>query len=525
MFLKYKKVINPNLIVILLNFTYFNYYPFFIFINIIHMSNISILSSNLSDNKVLVDWSNTKLNDVCRSIGLFINYLLLPREGFRKHLKPDIPLPIVKYVIEEIYNCNKLKEYKKSTPYTDRFSNKCKQLLKEYITVDIVVENDVIEYLWNYIDFGVSSLLEDIEVGGISYKIRNLIRLKKKAYNELKEKMSDNENIRINYVKEKIGRFQSLINKIDNEIRNTKGSLSDEQKEANIIIFTEEEEQLLSEILKQNKIMDVLRMLNTLENEKTEAYMEGRLNEQVYIKWIKDALKTQIQQLEKLKEELYKYLSLYFFPKDIKQRTEYNEIIYYFVPSEQKIKDIDLEEVFSKMEKDKQYKITKEYISSINKKLEEDIKEAEKGGNIKKLKEKKIQQKIDVYRNIISQKICDKYDFENELKGCFLSSIIYILVALSDWLEIDYIKREEIIYSLKILLPQELSIEIDESESNDDIFKIKFIKELDKYQLKIRGQDDKYIDILSSTFKKLDRLHIGSETYKKYVNRVKYFVR
>jgi hypothetical protein len=177
-------------------------------------------------------------------------------------------------------------------------------------------------------------------------------------------------------------------------------------------------------------------------------------------------------------------------------------------------------------------------VAKIEKYLQSDFKDIENDIDIvKKVEMKmasKIRTKILTFQMYISNKKCtsDEIDqtnkyFDKDIDICILKSIIHLLVAISDWLEVDYITSNEIKCALSILLPFELlkyiPNEIDDNIMLDGRFQELLLNELLKYNLKIDDNQIEDVNIIVEAFTSIDSIDHQSIDYLKFNNRVKYF--
>lgn len=120
------------------------------------------------DSKKTIDqWVDDKLRDVCHVIGIFVKYILYPRDDYKTHTTAYINTRIVRYVVEEILNCKILKLID-DVAYVPKGANmKIEKHLQTYVIdkftdVDVVYDPDVVEYLWKYVSVCISKLLQGI---------------------------------------------------------------------------------------------------------------------------------------------------------------------------------------------------------------------------------------------------------------------------------------------------------------------------------------------------------------------------
>lgn len=68
-----------------------------------------------------------------------------------------------------------------------------------------------------------------------------------------------------------------------------------------------------------------------------------------------------------------------------------------------------------------------------------------------------IQEKIELSQvNILSKNNCVNHGFNVAIHNCILNSFVYVMISLSDWLELDTMTKSEIITSVNIIVPYNL---------------------------------------------------------------------
>lgn len=469
-------------------------------------------------NEVIVDWIETKLKDVCRCIGLFTNYILLPRNGFIKHSKPYLPLPVVKYVIEDILNCSIVSSNTETVAFPEQFLKKVRSYLKENIVTDVVISSEVVEYIWKYISLGVANLTKDIDINKeiVSKKLRkkaDLLDKRKKKIKEFKKAtqgVSERELEHI--VQHNISEFKKVRSKILSAIKDSQDYITKYQSDTNFrtysatITLTADDEETLRDVLniKSKYIKRLTKFYKDIENELNKLMDEGSIDPPTYNNKMIGLLENQIDTLQTI-------------IKDI-DRSKQVALI----------KDISGGDIWEKDYSGINIGITRRFIEQIESTLKEGIREIEDDPDIKKETEKRIMNRIKTrissFQSHISNRKCDNNTFDNEFDGCIVQSLVYLIVTLTDWLEINYVTSMEFIYALRILLPPDLSYYIKPSGSSvDEKFKISIVKSLQKYNLKIRSEDYDKLDIIPLTIKAIDEIDHTSKEYEKFNNRVRYF--
>lgn len=466
-------------------------------------------------NEVIIEWIETKLRDACRCIGLFTNYLLVPRDGFMKHSRPTIPLPVVKYVIEEVLGCGIVSKKIGAVTFPEDFYLKCRKYLKESIKGDVIIGSEVIEYLWKYISLGVSSLTEDInvdkEVDTIkSRKQRELIKNKKEALKKFKEKSGENDKEIEEYAIKKIRSYKNLKKKITDAISTSNSHISKYESDPTyrtykvVMSLSPEEEELLLELKVKPKRVSRMKYYSDYENDRNKALNDNTVELSDYTLEMKELLIHQISTLDRILAEINSS-TIASYMKSISEDAWEKEYV-------------DLEKKSH----------IKKFMEELNRSLNSKYADIENDDTIKDVVQKrmsnKIKTKIGSFQSYISQRSISNNKFYREIDGCILQSMIYLIVTLTDWLEVDYVTSTEILYALRILLPSELSSYISSGGgTSDEKFKAEFIKELEKYNLKIKSEDYNKLDTISGTMGKIDTLNPISESYEKFNNRVRYF--
>jgi hypothetical protein len=500
-------------------------------------------------NEAIIDWIEPKISDSCRCIGLFVNYILIHRDGFDKPIYPTLSLSIVKYVVEEIFNCSIISSLKlKNELIPLDFSTKCRKYLKQSIlNTNIVIPTEVIEYLWKYISIGVSSLTEDInikeEIQSLKSK-RKLeeITIKKDAFKNFKNNINNKTNEELSLVaSNKFKSYKKLIDKINGS--NTSAKIFINKFNSGygfklytsiIKLFYDEEQQLLEMGIKV-KMINRLKEFKSIEELKNGELKNREISEEDYSGYIYSVLVEYIKYINKLMKMINESKISKSINNILNDHTVYsmkddkpvNRIV-------NKISPETWEKEYIKFEEKKH---VKDFLSSIEKTLSDEIKNIDENddGSIKNIVEKKVSKiintRIMTFQNYISQKKCTTEDFDSEIDGCIIESITYLLVTLTDWLELNYITPVEINYMLRILLPSTLLqyISKDDDDNNDgendniQKFKMLITKRIQKYGLKFKSDGYNSIGVIYKTLKNIDKLDHDSNDYKKFNNRIRYF--
>ena len=461
-------------------------------------------------NEVIVDWIETKLRDTCRCIGLFMNYLLIPRDGFKKHTYPTLSLPIVKYVIEEIFNCEGIIDKVGTVSFPEDFLVKTRGYLKEYAIADMNIKTEVIEYLWKYISVGVSSITDGIDVkkeiaNRKAIERRKASKKRKEAIDKFKvESVKEDE-----FASDKIRAYKEVRNKIKASINSTEGYIKkyNEDKKfrtySAVPTFDEYETDLLTELAVEPKRLVRIDEGKQFEDKYNKLMDTGAIDISKYANIMKQVLEHQLKTLKRILADINS-----------------SGIILLLKNTSEGL----WEKEYVKISKNLN---VKKFIAEVSKSIEKAYKDIDEEDIEKEVERKvlnKIKTRIAVSRTYISNKTCEKGSFDRDIDDCTLQSLTYLIVTLMDWLEIDYVTPVEIGYALRILLPQELVSLIDtEGGTSDDKFKMLLTKKLNKCGIRIKSEDYDKMDVITETMKKIDELDPSSEVYEKFNNRVRYF--
>ena len=229
-----------------------------------------------TSNEVIIEWITEKLGEVCRCIGIFTKYLVIPRNGYMKISHPVLNLPIVVYIVEDLFNCARISKEKTREVYPEDFAIKVRSLIRKEFQNDIVIGPEVVEYLWKYISFGVANLTE-----GLSFKKdleyfkknrqKTQVRLTQENIRKVKQRMdAGDKKSRREFVMKTIDsyyKFKHIILKAkDSGIQHGKEFQKQDQyiKDGMFLIFSDEDSEALIEfgvyaprLIKLKSIVDV----------------------------------------------------------------------------------------------------------------------------------------------------------------------------------------------------------------------------------------------------------------------------
>jgi len=542
---------------------------------------MSIFETN---NDVIIEWVDLKLKEVCRCTGIFINYLLLPRNGYKTESRISIPLPVVNYVIEELFNCKSAINYTPRTLYPEDFAIKTRRLLTKEIVENVSISSELVECIWKYISFGVENLTEGLDIKSELERARNIqkrkyTRISHEQIKEFKNKINDasDEGIR-NLVVKTVASYRRLKHLINQEKKSTTFHLSSFDASDNYssdtmgVILSEDDKMSLIEFGVHNKHFKKLNHIKTSLSEKFNK------KNSVYKSECKALLEIQLETLEKISKDLknskigkfiesrkkkiptersgsrelldriyqkskydadkWKMASLYQIliedpsydlrkprGKVVDDKPEATDK---WIRGDEDMGEDELK-LTSKMI-DEQYvdfqtkKVWREFLTTVHDQLNEKLKEVDKDEDLTKSVLKtistKVKTRIDTYKTFVELRECTDR-FGDDMDNCILQSLVYLVVTISDWLETPTIREQEIKTALKILLPTSLQSYIDESSSDQDEKFIKIFKtSLENLGLRV---DQTYLPVVVSILKKIKSLDVNDTNFIAFHNRAKYF--
>lgn len=587
------------------------------------MSLLTSSQSNESNfeitNKVTLEWANNRLTEICRCIIIFMKYLLIHRPGYKVHSRPQLNLSIVKYVVEEIFNCGYASNLLSKNVYTEDFAAKTKSLLRHNFPYELLIDMDVIEYLWNYISCSVDKLTEGLslstelkrfkstrkrlqtmvsikDVKNFKKKLDNLdeTTLKKLAiktvgnYRRLRstlEKEIEMSAYHIDILKtnpDNIGHTMGInfdendiaaLNefgikpKLTMKIQNIYSSLNNKDKIPSIsdcIILLSEQEHTLQRMLNELKKSKIGVFLRNRKKEKNERTGERDLLDKIYAsskekenKWKRTISKTfKIPTLphtnegllveEDEEEENFGHEN---FENENEDENENDEMGDYGdleikkpiykkpIETSKWIRgDDDMGEKDLKLSEeiiDREYinfntrKEWRDFLKVSSDQLLEQLKDIDNDESlvnlVKQIIMTKIKTRINKYQTFVSTRECDN-KLDDDMSNCFLHSMIYLSITISDWLEIHKLGVDEFKTALQILLPYNLIDFIDYNPIDQD-YNSKFTFEFAKciQNNKLSMDNIKSINIILSTGNNLRKLNINDDRYIPFNNRLRYF--
>lgn len=268
-----------------------------------------------TSNEVIIGWITEKLQEVCRCIAIFMKYLMIPRNGYIKishipniesgEIRPVLNLPIVIYIIEELFNCVRVSKEKTREVYPEDFAIKVRRLIRIEFQNDIDIGPEVVEYLWKYISFGVANLTEGISFkNDLEYFKKNRqksqIRLTQEKIRKVKQRMDNGDKkTRRDFVIKTVDsyyKFRSILLKgIESGIQHLKEFQNQSQyvKSGMFVIFSDEDSEALIEFGVYPPRLIKLKSIFEVFESKIKAFNKNRITYDVYKKDCKYLLTTQ----------------------------------------------------------------------------------------------------------------------------------------------------------------------------------------------------------------------------------------
>lgn len=164
---------------------------------------------------ILNDYSERKIKDVCRCAGIFLKYILLKRDGFQTYKEPYISISIIKYIIKEILNC-KLPLDNGLIGVPSHFTNTTTKYIREYSGVNnLTIDEDVVEYLWKYINACTSKLKQGT---GDNAEIESRLKAYQQLINETDLDIDESFNKSLLYITICLADWLELSAITENEI-------------------------------------------------------------------------------------------------------------------------------------------------------------------------------------------------------------------------------------------------------------------------------------------------------------------
>lgn len=613
---------------------------------------MSILTTSQSDksnfeitNEVTLEWANNRLKEICRCITIFMKYLLIPhRQGYKVYSRPQLNLSIVKYVVEEIFNCGYASNLSSKKVYPEEFAIKTKRLLRHNFPYELLIDMDVIEYLWNYISCSVDKLTEGLSFSKElkefrSTRKRQQTMISNEDIRNFKKKLdtTSDENTLKKIAIKTIGNYRHLsstlkkeIEMSDYHIKNLKTN-PDYTGDTMGINFDENDIAALNEFGIKPKLTRRIQKIYDSLSDKKNKLSSNKISREQYISDCLELLSTQEHDLQRMLNELKKSKIAVFLRARKKnkniERTGDRDLldkIYtsarerenkwkrtisktFFNKTFGKIKYEDLpptegvlegedefipegevddgindgvnEEDYEKDDKDdnemgdygdvevkktipkkaietvkwirgdedmgdedlkiSEEIIEQEYINFNTRKEWKDFLKIASDQLLEQLKEidtdefliklvsqrimAKIKTRIDTYQTFVSMRECD-HKLDDDMSNCFLQSMVYLSITISDWLEINNLGVDEFKTALQILLPDNLKDFIDYNPMSQDHsrkFTLAFDKCIQKYKLTMDNISS--IDIILSTGNNLRKLDINDDRYIQFNNRLRYF--
>lgn len=378
--------------------------------------------SDANDNEVIITWINNKLKDTCRTLCKFVLYVNYPRPGnFLEHESPIIHLPLVKYIIEEIYDCSSLLLANSTAHVPKNFIDNTRRYVAGYLPT-ARLPMDTVEYIWKYISYQVSVFLKDNTVADFRKQEQNKIA---------------------SGITADIKKWQDYLARVRHLATSKKGTLQ---------LLLDRQRRLFGD----DNLDDVEIPANKDLLSKNDNTTALGLNDIL--------VREEVQYAEQQLAEAYTIKNKLATSKDVQSYI-----------ATQTAKAIEIAEL-----------------------------------------------------SVLSRPCPDTkiYQLAREIDGCILRSMVYVVVALMDWLEVDNVTATEITFALDIILPADMQKFISKNppETELNVFKTAFLKEIAKYKLQMKNDDIPALEIMVDTMNTiLTTLSPDSSMYKRFSNRVKFF--
>lgn len=278
---------------------------------------MSLPGSNFeTTNEVIIDWVDVKLREVCRIVGVFMNYLLLHRNGYKTFSTPPLTLPIVRYVVEELFNCARVSDMSIREVYPEDFSIKTRRLLREDSLYEIEIGSEIIEYLWKYISYGVSNLTEGLDFANELSRLKTNIKRSYsmttlKEIQEMKRKIdSGDENALQNMAIKTLVAYRHLKKVIKKELDSVAYHLINFKTNPSYVaegmgvILDDKDKATLIEFGAHKKRVNRLKSIDESLKEKKSLVNSGKIGHDQYRVECKELLTRQDETLHRINKDL-----------------------------------------------------------------------------------------------------------------------------------------------------------------------------------------------------------------------------
>ena len=270
-------------------------------------------------NEVIIEWIDVKLREVCRCINIFMNYLLVRRNGYQTFSRPVLHLPIVKYIVEEIFNCVRVSEERMKEVYPEDFSTKARGIIRDGSSYEIEIGPEIIEYLWKYISFGVANLTDGLNFRDELERFRNTQKrlhsmITREDIKAFKQKINSGseDNLKNMAIKTVTG-YRRLKALIKMEIQSTTYHLKEFETnplyktEGMGIIFTDEDKEVLLEFgVNKKRIKRLKSIKSTLDDKMKSLKRKGDSMYPFYKSDVKELLTLQEETLHRMIKDMKK---------------------------------------------------------------------------------------------------------------------------------------------------------------------------------------------------------------------------
>lgn len=107
----------------------------------------------------VAEYQSRKIADVCSSVMTFFKYIIVPRTKYKHHVVPELNLPVVKYVLEEMYDCQKLTQFDITTSAVDaKLYADIEVCLKSKTKYEFTTNPHAIQYIACYITSSIAAI-------------------------------------------------------------------------------------------------------------------------------------------------------------------------------------------------------------------------------------------------------------------------------------------------------------------------------------------------------------------------------
>lgn len=463
-----------------------NYIYKIFFINIYNMNYEN-------DNNIINKWRERKLKTLCEIISCFVSYITIPRKGYSIVKNQKINYNIVKFVVEEVLNCDIVKTLENKTTPTEEFIRK----INSYKKTKYSFSNDALVYIWKYIECCSNELTI-----GISYD-KEFQKRKKKAIKTEIETMKDSimkmKNDQVNnkpeeIITSKVKNIHDFIKLLDNYINN--------KDEMYFMFLTNNDYDMLTDILNDIKIFKRLREYTSFINEVNNDVNTGKMT--------RDKMKEITKQVIEMQKKTFKKLM-----------TQIKESNNYKLLTGENIDEIKENDGYINIEKKRAKNILNNIIVNMENNIKNINNDIDNNNDIIEKTKKYIDMFLSARINNFKEYIKEKKSYINkfnDLENCFVQCAIYLIIAFSDWFEINEIGKDEV-----MLFGEVIFMDIKNNINNNmkinkysDNMSDEFIKHLNKNNLNINEEGKQEIKNVFNKF-------LNMKKNEEIINRVKFY--